>query len=243
MPDWPTIPPFPYVLPLCAMSRPRSSFKLRLFCRRECWVLTWQGWLLILASLGICLIFGITQLYPFLAVSQPITADTLVVEGWIHDRNLQAAATEYESHPYQSLLTTGVPLTQGGYLSQYKNYAELAAATFRQLQIPADQIIAVPAPAVAKDRTYTAAIALRAWLDHNPASIRAVNVLTVGAHARRTWLLYRKALAPRYSVGIIASSVGQEYNPKRWWASSSGFRSVTSEAIAYLYASIFNILD
>jgi hypothetical protein len=26
------------------------------------------------------------------------------------------------------------------------------------------------------------------------------------------------------------------YEPAKWWASSAGFRTITSEAIAYLYA-------
>jgi hypothetical protein len=198
--------------------------------------------MLALLALVLGLTLAVTQLYPFLAMNQPIAADALVVEGWIHDKNLQDAVTEYKSHRYQYLMTTGIPIPQGAYLAQYKTYAELAAASVKRLGIEHDQIIAVPAAYVTKDRTYTAAISLRQWLDRNPSRISSINVLTVGAHARRTWMLYNKALAPRYSVGIIASSVGQEYNPQRWWASSAGFRTVTSEAIAYLYARIFNIL-
>jgi hypothetical protein len=34
-----------------------------------------------------------------------------------------------------------------------------------------------------------------------------------------------------------------EYDPQRWWTSSAGFRSVTGELIAYLYAWVFNIFS
>jgi len=30
-----------------------------------------------------------------------------------------------------------------------------------------------------------------------------------------------------------------DFNPDRWWRTSEGFRTVTSEAIAYLYARFF----
>jgi hypothetical protein len=92
------------------MSRLRSSPKLRLLCRRERWVLTWQGWLLALISLSLGLSLGLTQLYPFLAVNRPIIADALVVEGWVTDADLQAAIREFKAHPYQKLITTGGPI-------------------------------------------------------------------------------------------------------------------------------------
>ena len=42
-------------------------------------------------------------------------------------------------------------------------------------------------------------------------------------------------MGPGVKVGIIAVEP-QDYDPRRWWASSAGFRAVTDEAIAYLYA-------
>jgi len=48
-------------------------------------------------------------------------------------------------------------------------------------------------------------------------------------------LLYEKAFGKGSEVGIIAVP-DHGYDAKRWWASSKGFRDVTDEAIAYVYA-------
>jgi len=65
-----------------------------------------------------------------------------------------------------------------------------------------------------------------------------INVLTEGAHARRTRLLYQKAFGRNVTVGIIAVS-NPDYDPKQWWRYSDGVREVTGERIAYIYAKFF----
>ena len=59
--------------------------------------------------------------------------------------------------------------------------------------------------------------------------------MSSGAHSRRTRLLFQKAFGDGVTIGIVASPE-REFDPRRWWTSSSGFRTVTSEIIAYLYA-------
>ena len=66
----------------------------------------------------------------------------------------------------------------------------------------------------------------------------SINVLTEGAHARRTRLLYQKAFDQNVTVGIIAVS-NPDYNPKQWWRYSDGVREVIGESIAYIYAKFF----
>jgi hypothetical protein len=68
--------------------------------------------------------------------------------------------------------------------------------------------------------------------------VYSINVLTAGAHARRTRLLYQKALGRNVTVGIIAAS-NPDYNPKQWWRYSDGVREVIGESIAYIYAKFF----
>ena len=39
----------------------------------------------------------------------------------------------------------------------------------------------------------------------------------------------------KVKVGVIAIE-NEEYDPKRWWVSSEGVRTVINETIAYVYA-------
>jgi hypothetical protein len=66
-------------------------------------------------------------------------------------------------------------------------------------------------------------------------SITALDVLSWDAHARRTQLLYQKALGDNVLVGIVAAG-NPEYNANEWWTSSAGVRTVIGETLAYLYA-------
>jgi hypothetical protein len=59
----------------------------------------------------------------------------------------------------------------------------------------------------------------------------------MGPHSRRSRLLYQKAFGSRVKVGVF-SRPDEEYDSKRWWASSVGFEQVIGEGIAYLYARV-----
>lgn len=216
---------------------PRPS--IQLLCRRQRWVLTAQGWLIVLFSLVLVMTGIFFNLYPFLAVNAPVQADALVVEGWLQDESLKAAMTEFRSQPYKLLITTGGRLPVGFYLAKYKTYAEISAATLVALGLEQEKLVAVPANRVTRDRTNAAAIAVKQWLDRDRPDIRSINLWTQGPHARRSWLLYRKTLEPTIKVGIIPTP-DPEYDPQRWWTSSAGTRTVISELIAYLYARLFS---
>ena len=62
----------------------------------------------------------------------------------------------------------------------------------------------------------------------------SIDVISFGAHARRSWILFEKVFSS-VNVGIVAISPN-EYDTSRWWLSSAGVRNVISESIAYLYA-------
>lgn len=209
--------------------------KITLVHRKETWVLTIHGWILILLCIANLMIFTITNIHPFLAVNAPIQADVLVVEGWLPDYAVKQAMKEFEKGSYQKLITTGVNLPRGYYLSEYKSFAELTAATLIELGFDKQKLAAVPAPNVVKHRTYSTAVALRDWLVLSNLKVNAINLFTLGVHARRSWLLFQRTLAPTIKVGVIAAQ-SSEYEAKYWWQSSEGVRSVISETIAYIYA-------
>jgi hypothetical protein len=207
--------------------------------RQEVWVLTVQGWLVVLGCFATLIIFLLTHVHSFLAFNSPIKADVLVVEGWIPDYAIEKAIIEFKSGGYQKLITTGVPMELGFYLAQYKNAAEVSAATLKRLGFEQDKLVAVPAPQVIRNRTYASANALRKWLASSDLKIKSINLYTFDVHTRRSWLIFKEALAPEIEVGAIAVS-SYDYNPNQWWISSEGVRSIISEMIAYIYARFIN---
>ncbi|MGB3188735.1 MAG: YdcF family protein [Limnoraphis sp.] len=216
--------------------------KLHLIQRQEIWTLTLKGWVVtLLFMLTMTLVFGL-NLYSFLAVNNPIAADALVIEGWMPDYALKLALVEFEKGTYQKIITTGVPLQKGYYLAEYKDFANLTAATFIKLGLDKTQVIAVPASSVLRNRTEATVIVLQEWLQTTELNIKSINLYSLGPHARRSWITFRKHLHPEIQVGII-SIPSEDYNANRWWRSSEGFRSVISELIAYIYTILFNILS
>ena len=188
-----------------------------------------------MAALGL---LAVKTIHPFLAVNDPVIGGVLAVEGWAPDYVLVAAQNEFTNHHYAKLCVTGGPLEVGAPLSQYQTYAELGTAVLLKLGMATNQVVAVPAPYVRQDRTYTAARALKDWLRKNAGAVTGVHVITVGAHSRRSRLLYAKALGKGYTVGMTAVP-DRNYDELHWWRSSQGFRNVTGEVIAYVYARLF----
>ena len=209
---------------------------LGLLKRKEILVPTWRGWVCLVAAIGVLALTAILGTVPFLAVTRPVNAQVLVVEGWLPDYALAEAKKRFETHPYRALVVTGVPIEIGFHISQEKNYAQLAASTLKHLGVDPAAIVVLPCPEVPRDRTYATAQRVRAWLMSQPADT-AIDVVTLGVHARRTWLLYGIALGEKRRVGIVAAS-DDRYDRDKWWRTSSGFRIVSSEAIAYFYAKV-----
>jgi uncharacterized SAM-binding protein YcdF (DUF218 family) len=208
---------------------------LGLLRRRQCLVPTWRGWLLFVLVCALFAFFVFREAQPFLAMDDPQPGGVLVVEGWAPDYALKAAIEEFHRGHYAKLYVTGGPLEKGEPLSDYKTIAELGAAVLLKLGMTTNEVQAVPATIVMRDRTYNSALFLRKWLlDHHETPAR-FNLLTVGAHARRSRLLFQKALGKEAIVGVVALEE-DGYDPKHWWHYSAGVRTITSEAIAYIYA-------
>lgn len=214
--------------------KPRTAF-FGLVHRRECLVPTWQGWLMF-ALLGMALLVVVAlTIHPFLALTEPVAARLLVVEGWAPDYVLEKAKTNFERNGYGKLYVTGGPLERGAYLSGYKTYAELGAATLIRMGMRKDALEVVPAPFAQQDRTYASAVALRNRLRQHGAAEASINLISRGAHARRSRLLFQQAFGDGSRVGIMAIE-DRDYDPRHWWEFSQGVRTVVEELVAYLYA-------
>jgi hypothetical protein len=99
-------------------------------------------------------------------------------------------------------------------------------------------IQAVPAPPVRRDRTYTSAVALAKRFQIESVPPTEINLVSVGPHCRRSRMLFAKALGDGIRVGILPVAP-DDYDPAHWWRSSQGFRTVSGEVIAYVYARLF----
>ena len=206
-----------------------------LFTRRNCCVPNARG---LAVLFGVSLGVAVSVVYwinPFLSVSRPVPANVLVVEGWLPDHAMLSAVGEFRRGGYKYVIATGGTLPDAGPLSRYKTGAEFAAAKLVELGLQAQVVIAVSSEPAGRDRTYSSGVALKHWLDVNDSSIKAVDVYSLGPHARRSRLLFQKALGSTVKVGIIACP-DSYYDSRRWWASSEGVRTVTGEGLAYVYA-------
>ena len=210
-----------------------SSFGL--LRRRTCLVPTWRGWVLILLIITALVLGFFRGIHGFLAVHTPVPGGTLVIEGWSSDYVIEGALEDYRKSQYERICLTGGPIEFGNAMREHRTYADYAKALCIRLGIQESVLHAVPAPAVQKDRSYASGLALREWLRGHGGLSGRVNIAGNGAHSRRTRLLYEKALGLGVEVGI--SNIDEvNYDPKRWWATSQGFRTVLNEAIAYFYA-------
>ncbi|MFN0126421.1 MAG: ElyC/SanA/YdcF family protein [Verrucomicrobiales bacterium] len=206
--------------------------------RRERWGLSARGWLVGL----ITVVAGgwglVVTVYPFLAVTERVPAEYLVVEGWIGRPAMEAAAAEFERGGYRWAISTGGPVDGlGHYINDFQTTASVGADVLRAVGVPADRIQMAPARVHGNDRTFTAAVALREWLEEKQIDVRGMNVVTEEAHSRRTRLLYQMAFGESIPVGVI-SIPSADYDSRRWWESSAGVREVLAESIAYLYAKL-----
>ena len=213
-----------------------SQSFLGILTRKERWGLSWRGWLILALLAGSSAGLFLLSVQPFLAETHRVTTNVLVVEGWIHEYAIRAAVKEFRDGSYQHVLTTGGPVEgSGDYINDYHTNASVGADLLKKYGLPDESLQMVPSRVMNRDRTYGSAVALRNWFREHDMHVRGLNVLTEDVHARRTQLLFSKALGPEISVGIIAVP-NPDYDARRWWRYSEGVKDVLSEGIAYAYA-------
>jgi uncharacterized SAM-binding protein YcdF (DUF218 family) len=203
------------------------------------WGLSWQGWLVLVAVMATTFGLFLFDAYPFLALTRRVDANILVVEGWVHDYAIGAAAEEFRKGGYQEVISTGGPVEGiGHYINDYQTVASVGAELLKKHGLPEESVQMVPSRVMDRDRTYGSAVALADWLRTQHPEVRKINVVTENVHARRTQLLFQEALGPNVAVGVIAEK-SPDYDPHRWWRYSQGVKDVVAEMVAYVYAKCF----
>jgi uncharacterized SAM-binding protein YcdF (DUF218 family) len=202
----------------------------------------WAKFFLLIVVLTLAVITFL-NVYPFLAVTQRLDTDVLVVEGWVHPYAIRASAEEFQNHSYLRVFTTGGPVVgNGGYINDYQTAASVGADLLKKTRIPPELVQMVPSHVMGRDRTYSSALALRDWLREHDVQVRSLNIVTEGPHARRTRLLFEKALGSNVAVGVIGVP-SPDFDARHWWLYSEGVEEVVNEGVAYLYAKVFFLLS
>jgi hypothetical protein len=172
----------------------------------------------------------------FFSLTRRLPAEVLVVDGWIGKDGLQAAAAEFQRSGYEFVLTTG-GLTDDR--RSPLNYCEIAEEEFVRLGISRARIINAPTGEIEHERTFKSA--LSAWQALRKRGIypKAINVMTLGPHARRSCLVYAKVFAPVTRVGVIAW-VPAYYKTEPWWRSQGRTKCFFKEIVGYPFEVLLN---
>ena len=195
---------------------------------------TIAGWVFLLLICVAACIFLANNLYEFLAPNAPVGARVLVVEGWLAPKELDQAIEAFKIGKYERIVTTGGPVTRWRGLLPDTDYAELAAGYLVQHGVQRDLISAVPAPASAQERTFLSAVMLRESAKRLGITLDAVDVFSAGPHARRSRLLFQKALGQKVRVGVL-SARPSEFDPDVWWQTSTGVEQMFFQSFGFVW--------
>ncbi len=199
---------------------------------------TAAGWLFLVALIIGFIWLTLQGIYPFLSRTKKPVSDILVVEGWLPDNGLREAIDYYRANGYKRMIITGIPITQWTYTSPHTNMADASAETMRRMLFR-DTIYTVSIPSnIYRDRTYATAVALKMRFEEwGLPSNQSFDLYSMGAHARRSWNMFRKAF-PQTAIGLLVAT-DMSFDPKTWYKTSRGFRTVFSEWISYWYTALF----
>ncbi len=213
---------------------------IRLTKTKNTRVLTWQGYLLIFLLCALSFYLFIRNIEDFLSPKNAVfPADIMVVEGFVHDYVIDSAMALFAKDGYKELITSGTYMDMGAYLSQYTSTAQMATATFLARGFPEEKIHTVPTKHTWQQRTYNSALSVRAFIDSSGRKPLGINIVSLGAHGRRSYFLFKKTFeGSGIPIGIISIDE-RRYDPKKWWESSKGARTISNEFLAWLYEWLF----
>jgi hypothetical protein len=210
----------------------------RLTHRRTVRLPTPFGWAIIFGVAAVCILLWVFEGEAFLSHTERLPAEALVVEGWIGPEGISAAAGEFERGGYKYVIATS-GMSGDRWSRRRWSYAEEAAEQLLRMGIPGDRVILAKPPDTESHRTFVAAEAVAEALQGQKIHITAVNVFTLGAHARRSRLVFAKALKSSTKVGVI-SWVPNGYNSLPWWRTSSRALDFVKESFGYLFEAVMN---
>lgn len=171
-------------------------------------------------------------LHPFLAINNPVDSKVMVIEGWIPAESINYVVRICMQNNYEKILITN---------SQFITSSKTAAMSCKEMLeangINGSQIFIIPLTRFSNSRTFSYAKSTVAWIMENEPRVRSFNVLTYGTHARKSYILYKKAATDHIQVGII-SVPPISYTPRFWFLSLKGTSYVVKNLVGFLYAKV-----
>jgi uncharacterized SAM-binding protein YcdF (DUF218 family) len=209
-----------------------------LFKRQTIWGPTLPGWLFLLVlfvtPVGLWSWFG----EDFLSRTDRQPADVLVVEAWINTEGVRAATAEFKRGGYRHIVVTG-SLTGHPWTDHRFSLVEIARKELLRQQVPEDKIVSAPVPETDYQRTYMAAVAARHALEARGLRPTHINVFTLGAHARRSRLVFAKVFGSDIHVGVV-SWTPTDHKATAWWRSSVRAVEFLKESVGWILELLFN---
>jgi DUF218 domain len=227
-------PPVFSSLPKLAKWPPR----FRLFRHRTILCPTWAGCFCFATILLLLVIAWINYGESYLALTHRVPADILVVDGWIGRKGLRAAVDEFERGGYRFIVASG-GLTSGRWEDEASSYAEMAAGEMIRLGVPKEKIVVATSENTESHRTFESAVAVWRTLRDAGIKSKALNLFTLGPHARRSALVFAKVSSLDVKIGVIGW-LPAEYKTEPWWRSSERSRELLEETVGYLYEVLLN---
>jgi hypothetical protein len=121
----------------------------------------------------------------------------------------------------------------------YSSTARDAASFLISENVPDSLVIAIETNHKVHSKTYTSALDVKKWLQNNHLDKeRSLTVFTMGTHARRSMVCYRKAFGKSAKTGVIAS-MDSRVTPDNWYKNLRGWRDIIYETAGLIYISLF----
>jgi len=191
----------------------------------------------LVAILGVSIAI-VENIHPFLAVTQRVPAETMIVEGWAPPSAMKQAAAEFLAGGYKRLILLRPILDEADKYESGRYNGDFMANTLVACGVPREKEMTLFPIVAEKDRTYHSALAAKARLQQLGLTTKSLDVVTIGPHARRSRLMYEEAFGSDVQIGIIALK-DRQFDALHWWRTSEGVREVIGETIAYIYARVF----
>jgi len=210
----------------------------RLFHRCSVLLPTLFGWTVLFTLATICILFWTFEGEAFLSQSDRLPAEVLAVEGWIGPEGVDAAAIEFTHGGYSYIAATS-GLSGDRWTKQRWSYAREAAEQLIRLGVPSDRVILALPTRTENHRTFESAEAVFRSLRDKGIHPKAMNVFTVGVHARRSRLVFAKVFWPDTKIGVVPW-IPEGYYSGPWWDSSDRTTDFLKETFGYYLEALLN---
>lgn len=174
----------------------------------------------------------------FLALTQPVAGEILVIESWYDVApTLQDAVTAIRQGNYRKVVCVALdePAEEGSTMTP----AARAARYLTGKGIDPGLLHVLNVPYVEIHRTYSSALAARQWQQQEYPEIHKIDVFTKSIHARKSMMLYRKVFPEQIGVGIIAGQA-EPFPRSHWWLSRRGVYLIVKNSVGCLYALVID---